>query len=205
VEARTVRSRAGVAVRLAFILAGPQPLFLFVRGPEPSCAVVGALPIRGRAGENVVRFAGRIRSRVLEPGVYVLTVAPDRRAAPRAESQRVRVVSPRRTVPLASGHACAAAPSTVTRTALLLRSEDAHSGGKPVAAPARPSAPLRPPTNVPAEEGGGLPPLIPATLVPGDGTGAVELVATFGAFALVLALLFGLLSFATRLIRGNTA
>lgn len=204
-----MRSRAGVAVRLAFTLAGPRPLFLVVRGPEPSCAVVGALPIRGRAGENVVRFAGRIRTRVLEPGVYVLTVAPDRRAAPGADSQRVRVVSPRRTVPLDESlpeRACApAATTTAFRTALLLRTEATRSARERATTPPRPSAPLRPPTTVPAEEGGGFPPLIRAPLVPGGDTGGVELVATFGAFALVLALLFGLLSLATRLIRGNTA
>jgi hypothetical protein len=195
-------------VRLEFELPRAQALFLIVRGPAPSCRVVGVVPIRGRAGENVVRFAGRVRERVLEPGVYLLTVSPTRHLVPAAESEPVRVVSPRRTVPLPeSQRAPTCSSSPLLTVARLLRAEVPSGLEAGSSVRARPAAPLRPPTNVPDEDGdsGGFPGLIPtpAALIPDADTGPIELVATFVVFALGLGLLFVVLASIMRAVRSN--
>lgn len=208
-EASAERRRNRVAVRLEFALPKAQPLFLIVRGPAPSCRVVGVVPIRGQAGENVVRFAGRVRERVLDPGVYLLTISPTRHLVPTAESEPVRVVSPRRTVPLPEsqrGPTCSVSP--LLTVARLLRAEMPSEPAAGSSVRARPAAPLRPPTNVPEEEGdsGGLPGLIPSpgALIPDADTGPIELVATFVVFALGLGLLFLVLASVARAIRGHS-
>jgi hypothetical protein len=174
-----------------------------VRGPAPSCRVVGVVPIRGRAGENTVRFAGRVQDRRLEPGVYLLTLSETRRAAPGAPTEAVRVVSPRRTVPLPESErepTCAGAPAAHATTARLLRSESAPSDA-PAAARSRPVAPLRPPVELPREAApiGGL----PVTIVADAATGALEFLLTFGVFALAGMLLLFLLAAATRALSGR--
>jgi hypothetical protein len=44
-----------------------------VRGPAPSCGVVGRFSVRGRRGTNRVGFTGRLRQRTLGPGAYRIT------------------------------------------------------------------------------------------------------------------------------------
>jgi hypothetical protein len=44
-----------------------------VRGPAPSCGVVGSFSVRGRRGTNRVGFTGRLRRRTLGPGAYRIT------------------------------------------------------------------------------------------------------------------------------------
>lgn len=209
-EATAETTPTRVVVRLEFHLPGARRLYLVVRGPAPSCAVAGVIPFRGRAGENVARFGGRVRDRVLEPGVYLLTLSTTRRLSPAAEAEAVRVVSPRRTVPLPASErepSCSAAGLAADdSTARLLRIEDVARADKPAATPARPAAPLLPPSSVPPEEDGflGLPAIPGAPALAQDGaTGVIELVVTVVVFATALALLFTALAFATRLLRGR--
>ena len=201
--ARPERTPGRVAVRLDFILPAAQRLYLVVRGPAPSCRVVGVVPIRGRAGENTVRFAGRVQDRRLEPGVYLLTLSETRRVAPGSEAEAVRVVSPRRTTPLPESErrpTCEAAIRDSGARAHLLSREAAPPDRAAAGPEARPVAPLRPPVNVPAVAGpaGSL----PVTIVADAATSALELLLTFGVFALVGMILLVLLALATRYING---
>ncbi|HEV3479995.1 MAG TPA: hypothetical protein VG144_11180, partial [Gaiellaceae bacterium] len=65
--------------RITFRLSAPARVVFVVRGPAPSCAIVGRFNVRGRPGVNHVRFKGKIGRRTLAPGTYALTV----RRAPR--------------------------------------------------------------------------------------------------------------------------
>jgi hypothetical protein len=191
-----------VAVRLDFTLPEAQRLFLVVRGPSPSCRVVGVVPIRGRAGENTVRFSGRVPDGRLDPGVYLLTLSETREVAPDAEAEAVRVVSPRRTVPLPESErepTCEAEPIATTSFVRLLSSEATSPDGSATGSEGRPSAPLRPPVNVPAVV---EPEALPVTIVADAATSALELLLTFGAFALVGMLLLLVLALATKFING---
>jgi hypothetical protein len=89
-----------VSVRLGFTLRKADRVFLIVRGPAPSCRVAGYIPVRGRKGANTVVFAGRVHGHRLEPGVYLISLSPNRRLVPGAATEYVRVVSPRRSLPL---------------------------------------------------------------------------------------------------------
>lgn len=100
-KARRHKVRGRVSVRLAFTLPRADRVFLIVRGPAPSCRIAGYIPVRGRKGANQVAFAGRVHGRRLEPGVYLISLSPNRRLVPGAATEYVRVVSPRRSLPLA--------------------------------------------------------------------------------------------------------
>src|SRR5918994_6472204 len=100
VEAKAQRSKNRVVVRLEFTLPEARRVFLIVRGPAPSCRIAGVIPFRGRKGLNAASFAGRIRGRALEPGVYLLTLSAERRPTAGSPNAYARVSSPRRTVPL---------------------------------------------------------------------------------------------------------
>jgi hypothetical protein len=89
-----------VVVRIRFKLAHARRLLLVVRGPAPSCDIVGTVRIRGRGGLNLVDFRGLVRGRMLPPGIYVLTLSLPSRL-PFLRPALVQVSSPRRTVPLA--------------------------------------------------------------------------------------------------------
>jgi hypothetical protein len=92
-----------VAVRLAFTLSKAQRLFLIVRGPVPSCEVVGVIPVRGHRGVNKLTFAGRAEGRNLSPGSYILSLSTVRQPLPNAPTTLVKVVSKRRSVPAKPG------------------------------------------------------------------------------------------------------
>ena len=98
--ARELKMRNRVSVQLDFTLARTARLFLIVRGPTPSCKTVGFISVTGRKGHNTVAFAGRVQGHRLEPGVYLISLSPTRQFAPGAPTEHVRVVSPRRTIPL---------------------------------------------------------------------------------------------------------
>lgn len=98
--ARVQRSRNRVSVRLAFLLPKADRLFVIVRGPAPACRIAGYIPVRGHKGANTVFFSGRVHGRRLEPGVYLLSLSTNRRLDPAAATEYVRVLSPRRSVPL---------------------------------------------------------------------------------------------------------
>ena len=99
----THRTAHRVSVQLAFLLPKAGRRFLIVRGPAPSCRVAGYIPVRGREGVNTVYFAGRVHGRRLEPGVYLISLSPTRRLVRGAATEYVRVVSPRRSLPLPDG------------------------------------------------------------------------------------------------------
>jgi len=121
-EGKRVRTKGRVKVRLDFTLSRAARLFLIVRGPSPSCRVAGYIPVKGDKGKNTVIFAGRAQGHPLEPGVYLLSLSMTRSVTPGAPSEYVRVVSPRRAVPLpdsASKPSCAEAteaPASFTTT-----------------------------------------------------------------------------------------
>jgi hypothetical protein len=61
------------AVTIAFTLTSPARVVFVVRGPGPSCDLVGRFAVRGHAGANQVRFTGRIGRRELPEGTYRIT------------------------------------------------------------------------------------------------------------------------------------
>jgi hypothetical protein len=129
-------------VRLAFTLTKAQRLFLIVRGPVPSCQVVGVIPVRGHRGVNKLTFAGRAGGRNLRPGSYLLSLSTARQPAPNAPTTLVKVVSKRRSVPAKPGAekpTCADAQTSATGPYFrLLRREGTAAGSAEV--PARGNA-----------------------------------------------------------------
>lgn len=209
--ARTERAGGRVVVRLDFTLPVAGRLYLVVRGPYPSCRAVGTIPVRGRAGKNTVRFAGRIGSRPLDPGVYVLTLAATRTAPAGPGSEAVRVVSPHRTVPLPERRepACDAATAASMRRFLRLLDETARTDAALLGAARQgrtdtPRAPLLPPSvsEVAGEVTLADEPAPPA-LADGDGRSALESVAAVLVVAGVGFLLVMMLTLVTRFIRGS--
>jgi hypothetical protein len=61
------------AAKITFTLTAPARVVFVVRGPAPSCAVVGRFAVRGKAGTNHLRFTGRIGRRRLATGTYRIT------------------------------------------------------------------------------------------------------------------------------------
>jgi hypothetical protein len=204
-----------VFVRLEFTLPEAKRVFIIVRGPSPSCRIVGVIPFRGRQGENTAQFSGRIRGRALEPGVYLLTISPTRRLKAGAPTEYARVASPRRTVPLpdqARKPACTMAQSLAADpTVRFLNRESAQSSAQPAVSPVGPQAPLRPPLApstpavVPEGDDGGVAGAFPS---PGEiGTAArdsaPEAIATLAVLVVLGLLLFAMFGLVTRFMRGS--
>lgn len=59
---------------------------------SPDCRYVGKFLVRAQAGRNRVRFRGRLRGRMLEPGTYRLTARPRRAPARRLTGVTVVIV-----------------------------------------------------------------------------------------------------------------
>lgn len=57
-----------------FRLARPGQVELVVIGPSPNCEVAGRKRVHGQAGQNRVRFTGRVHGRPLGPGRYAIDV-----------------------------------------------------------------------------------------------------------------------------------
>jgi hypothetical protein len=70
-----------LTVRLRFVLSGPARVTFSVFGPAPSCSLAGRFTIAGHAGLNKVPFRGRIRGRLLHPGIYTVVPQATARAA----------------------------------------------------------------------------------------------------------------------------
>ena len=87
-----------MSVRVTVRIPKARRGFLVVRGPAPSCRRAGYIPMRGA---RTVYFAGRVHGRRLGSGIYRISPSPDRRAVYGAPTAYVRVVSPRRSVPVA--------------------------------------------------------------------------------------------------------
>jgi hypothetical protein len=82
---------------LSFRLARPARVEFVVRGPSPSCAVLGRKFVRGHAGRNRVRFYGRLGRRHLAPGTYAITIVVHRgQASRRLGTIGIEVVPPAR-------------------------------------------------------------------------------------------------------------
>ena len=67
---------------MTFVLSKPTVVeFVLVR-VAPDCRPVGRFRVKGQAGQNRVRFRGRIKGRALRPGTYVIRARtlPARRA-----------------------------------------------------------------------------------------------------------------------------
>lgn len=64
------------ATRITFRLSAATRVVFFVRGPAPSCEVVGRFTVRGHRGENRIRFTGRVGRTMLGPGTYRVTARP---------------------------------------------------------------------------------------------------------------------------------
>jgi hypothetical protein len=70
---RRFRPGAKRGTRLTFRLARPGRVVFVVRGPAPSCAIVGRFSVRGHRGVNRVRFKGKVGRRTLRAGTYAIT------------------------------------------------------------------------------------------------------------------------------------
>jgi hypothetical protein len=64
------------ATRITFRLSAPTRVVFVVRGPAPSCDVVGRFTVRGHRGTNRIRFTGRVGRTTLGPGTYRVTARP---------------------------------------------------------------------------------------------------------------------------------
>jgi hypothetical protein len=194
-------------VRLAFTLSKAQQLFLIVRGPVPSCAVVGVIPVRGHRGVNKLTFAGRAGGRNLRPGSYLLSLSTVRQPLAAAPTTLVRVVSKRRSIPAKPGAerpTCADAQAAATGPFFrLLRREGTGTG----------------PAEAPAGRGGLVSSVPPANsdqqhdvlgvATPGAGldSGAsadsLESLITIGILTLIGAILLTTVALVTRFLRGS--
>ena len=207
-EARRHKVRGRVSVRLAFTLPKADRVFLIVRGPAPSCRIAGYIPVRGRKGANQVAFAGRVHGRRLEPGIYLISLSPNRRLVPGAATEYVRVVSPRRSLPLAES---ARKPScnestvlTADPTARILLAEALPRPATPAARPApqRPPAQKAPNDEDKDDEASGF---MPDAGVLGVATGgaAEEPFVAIAVLTLVAGLLIAMVALVTRFLRGS--
>lgn len=204
-DARKLKTRNRVSVQLDFTLARAARLFLIVRGPTPSCQVVGFTPVHGRKGRNGVAFAGRVQGHRLEPGVYLISLSPTREFAPRAPTEYVRVVSPRRTVPLpdsARKPSCGASEPATFATSWI----ELVEGIPPAASPVRPERPIAQVASAQKnepdgddEEAAGLIPDVAAI----GGDAAEEPFLALAVLVLVGALLFAMVALVTRFLRGS--
>jgi hypothetical protein len=77
------------AVQIILRVNAPTRVVFLVRGPAPSCDVVGRFTVRAHRGTNRVPFTGRVGRRTLEPGTYTVTARPIGR--PR-QAHRVTVI-----------------------------------------------------------------------------------------------------------------
>ena len=209
--ARVHRTKTRVSVRLRFALPAARKLFLVVRGPAPSCSVAGVIPLRGRRGENTVFFAGRVHGHRLDPGLYRLSLSPTRRAQPGAPVTVVRVVSARRSVPVARPKGLPACPAAATTSSL---------DGTTRVLVGEPRDEQRPTAAVASVPGGTKPLQVGGTAAGGDdegiaggflpnpvggdsADGGLESFAAVAVLVLVASLLFGMVARVARFLRGS--
>ena len=99
-------------MRITFTLRRAEPIELTLQGPSPSCREAGTVRLEGERGKNRLDFRGRIRSKAVRPGVYILTLASVASGRPVVRPLVVLVVSSRRTILVgdatASADRCAA-------------------------------------------------------------------------------------------------
>lgn len=191
-------ARRGTTV--SFRLARQANVELVVRGPSPSCAIVGKQTVHGHPGMNRVRFSGRLRGRRLAPGNYTITIVAVRGTARRrVGTLGVEVVPPGRRLTKAErsapvGAYCTLKPGTeLTRLVLSL--------GSAARASKRPSA-----GSTPSRRTGVLGAAIPPQVsIPHASVPHGWLAATLAALILALLGLASavLLVYVTRFFRGS--
>ncbi|HWL32163.1 MAG TPA: hypothetical protein VNP89_01050 [Gaiellaceae bacterium] len=206
IEARRQTARGRVSVRLAFTLPKADRVFLIVRGPAPSCRIAGYIPVRGRKGANQVAFAGRVHGRRLEPGIYLISLSPNRRLVPGAATEYVRVVSPRRSLPLADAARKPSCSEVVALaadpTARILVAEAQQSPATPAARPApqRPAVKAVPDDKDDEEASGFMPDAGVLGVATGDGD---EPFVAIAVLTLIAGLLAAMVALVTRFVRGS--
>lgn len=206
IEAKTHRTPHRVSVRLSFALPRAGRIFLIVRGPAPSCRVAGSIPVRGRKGVNSVYFTGRVHGHRLAPGVYLISISRNRSLVRGAPTEHVRVVSPRRSLPLPDSApkpscraAAAAGLDAIERVVL--------AGTLPPAPTSRPTARLAgaatpSPTGDENDDGAAG---VPDSGVLGAATAGADEhpVVAIAVLALIGALLLAMLTLVARFLRGS--
>jgi hypothetical protein len=81
-----------LAVQLRFALDRAARITLVLFGPAPHCVVAGRFAVAGHRGANAVRFDGRVRNRLLQPGVYKIAPRlPGGKSVPGRSAVAVRV------------------------------------------------------------------------------------------------------------------
>ena len=81
-----------LAVQLGFALDRAARITLVLFGPAPHCVVAGRFALAGHRGANAVRFDGRVRNRLLQPGVYKIAPRlPGGKSVPGWSAVAVRV------------------------------------------------------------------------------------------------------------------
>jgi hypothetical protein len=155
---------------------------------------------------NSVYFAGRVHGHRLAPGVYLISISPNRSLVPGAPTEYVRVVSPRRALPLpdsAPKPSCTVAPASsldpIERFVL--------AGTLPPATTSRPTARLAGaatprPTGDENDDGAAG---IPDSGVLGAATAGADEhpFVAIAVLALIGALLLAMLTLVTRFLRGS--
>jgi hypothetical protein len=193
-------------VRLAFTLSKAQRLFLIVRGPVPSCEVVGVIPVRGHRGVNKLTFAGRAEGRNLRPGAYLLSLSTVRQPLAAAPTTLVQVVSKRRSVPAKAGAdkpTCAEAQTSATGPFYRILHREGPTVGRAETPASRGLVTSVPPANSDQKHdvlGVATP---GAGLDSGSPAGALESLITIGILTLIGAILLTTVALVTRFFRGT--
>ena len=153
----------------------------------------GYIPVRGA---STVFFAGRVHGRRLGPGIYRISPSPNRRLVYGAPTAFVRVVSPRRSVPVADS---APKPACKTVAPAAIRKATARPRARVagVVASEKPSAEKRDEAAVAA--------LPVAGGVLGEATeeAETELFLAIAMLALVAGLLLAMVALVTKFLRGS--
>jgi hypothetical protein len=203
-EAGVQRSPNRISVRLAFVLPEAGRRFLIVRGPAPSCRIAGYIPLRARKGPNTVYFAGRVHGRRLDPGIYLISLSSTRRFSPGAATEYVRVVSPRRSVPLpdqARKPACTTAGLAADQTgrSILAGTPTNEPTSRPTAGVA--GVAVQGPTGDANDDGASGP--VPGVLGAATGDADEKPFLAIAVVTIVAALLLTMLALVTRFLRGT--
>ena len=163
-------------------------------------------PRQGAHGPKSVTFAGRVQGRRLDPGVYLISLSQTRQFAPSAPTQYVRVVSPRRSVPLpdsARKPACNEASEPTTFSTPWIQLVRAIPQASSTARPKRPTAQVASAQKHDEpdgdEEAAGLIPDIGAI----GGDAAEQPFLAIAVLVLVGALLLAMVALVTRFLRGS--
>ena len=174
------------------------------------------IPYRAHRGVNTVYFAGRVQGRRLEPGIYGLSLSSTREPQPGAFTTPVSVVSPRRSVPLQRQGVFASCAAATTfgatedgtgNSVLLAATWQTDRPSASVAGVQFPTITLEVPTSdgIPDASGEEAAGLLPGSMDEGD-AGENSILGTFATglvFALLAALILGMVVLVSRFLRGS--